>query len=430
MISSVYSYYLTTYGDRGVNKYDTHKKSELRNVYNSMLKVNKNSPLYKIVDSEKVQKYAIDLKETARELKNVASSLTNEDGSILGFSKRKASSSNTRVVDAKYIGEDSDNEDVENVEDLDILVSNMAKPQVNTGNYLNPSGHALLSGGYSFDLGINGYTYEFSFQIGEGEDNKDVQEKISRLINRSNIGVISRVIGNDDGKTALTIASTNTGVSEFNGTIFKVTSNEKNDIGDPVSAYGLDMISKSPENARFTINGVEHSASSNVFSIKRQFEISINDISREGEKAVVGLKPDFDAVVENIQELIDSYNGVVELAKNYEDENHGQLIKELNNVAKRFKESLDTSGFMVQNDGSIKMDEALLIQAANEDTLSENLENLNRFKMALVKKTDEISVNPMHYVNKKLIAYPHPISNFSKPYVSSIYSGMMYNGYV
>jgi flagellar hook-associated protein 2 len=432
MISNAYSYYLTAYGDKGVSKYDSHKKSELRSIYNSMLKVNKNSPLYKISDMDNVQKYAIDLKESARTLRNVASSLTDEDGSISGFSKRKASSSNQRVVDAKYIGDSLSNDSMDEVEDLSIVVKNMAKPQVNTGNYLNPSGHALTSGSYAFDFSTGGYTYEFSFDVLDEEDNKDIQDKLSRLINRSNIGVVSKVVTDEDGKTALAIASTTTGITDYRGNIFSVINSDKNEYGNPVRAFGLDLMSGKPENAVFTINGMEHTASTNTFSVKHQFEVSINNVSREDEETVVGLKPDIDAVIENVSELINSYNNMVELGKNHNNEegDENKLVKDINRVAKHFKDSLDSAGFRVLDDGSIKIEESILIQAANEGTLSDSLERLNDFKKALVKKSDDISINPMNYVNKKLIAYPHPVHNFSKPYVSSIYSGMMYNGYV
>lgn len=41
------------------------KKSELRSVYNNIVKINKESPLYKIKDSADAQKFAIDIKEHA-----------------------------------------------------------------------------------------------------------------------------------------------------------------------------------------------------------------------------------------------------------------------------------------------------------------------------------------------------------------------------
>lgn len=75
MIGSVYDYYLTTYASRPATKSDTHKKSELRSVYNNIVKISKKSPLYKVSVSENIQKFAIDLKENARTLSTDANNL-------------------------------------------------------------------------------------------------------------------------------------------------------------------------------------------------------------------------------------------------------------------------------------------------------------------------------------------------------------------
>ena len=107
-----------------------------------------------------------------------------------------------------------------------------------------------------------------------------------------------------------------------------------------------------------------------------------------------------------------------------------KLISDINNVAKYYKNNLESAGFKVEDDGHITVEESLLIQSAGEGTLSESLEKLNAFKKAVVAKADDISIDPMKYVNKKLISYPHPLRNFTNPYVSSVYSGMMFNGYV
>ena len=68
ILDNMYNYYLTTYGKSTVSRYDSHKKSELRSVYNNIVKINKESPLYKIKDSADAQKFAIDIKEHARDL--------------------------------------------------------------------------------------------------------------------------------------------------------------------------------------------------------------------------------------------------------------------------------------------------------------------------------------------------------------------------
>ena len=43
-IDSAYQYYLSTYGNSTVSRYDTHKKSQLRDTYNKIVKTNKRIP--------------------------------------------------------------------------------------------------------------------------------------------------------------------------------------------------------------------------------------------------------------------------------------------------------------------------------------------------------------------------------------------------
>ena len=71
-IDSVYQYYLSTYGNEHTSRYDSHKKSDLRKVSNNIAKSNNESPLYKLKDdNDDVRRFAIDIKESARNIKNV-----------------------------------------------------------------------------------------------------------------------------------------------------------------------------------------------------------------------------------------------------------------------------------------------------------------------------------------------------------------------
>ena len=74
MISSAYSYYLSQYAARETARTDNaaRRPSDLRRAYNKMLGINRLAPAYKTDVSLEAQKYAIDLKENARELSSVA----------------------------------------------------------------------------------------------------------------------------------------------------------------------------------------------------------------------------------------------------------------------------------------------------------------------------------------------------------------------
>ncbi|MDE5599146.1 MAG: hypothetical protein K2J04_15130, partial [Lachnospiraceae bacterium] len=61
--SNVYNYYMTNYAPRSSTPYDSHKKSELRNVYNSIVKLNKDAPIYILDTSKDSCAFAVGMKE-------------------------------------------------------------------------------------------------------------------------------------------------------------------------------------------------------------------------------------------------------------------------------------------------------------------------------------------------------------------------------
>ena len=434
MISTVYNYYLSTYAGRQVTKYDTHKRDELKNIYNSMVRANKRAPLYKFENPEEVQKHAIDLKETARNIKNIASSLSDDDGTIAAFTKKKADSSNPRIAKARFIGEDILAEDMDKeVPNLSIYVSNLATPQTNTGTFLKPDEISIDKGTYSFDLNVGSYTYEFQFNIGSDDTNKTVQDKLTRLINRSNVGINASVVKNEAGETAMQMVSEETGISSFRPHQFIISHDASSGTGDAVKYFGLNRVSHEAMNAHFTINGLERSTAANTFTVEGMYEITLNAASEtENDVANIGLKPDLDTILENVDELLNAYNSMVDLAVDKYDGSYesGRLLRDVSSMAKANRNTLDSAGFIVQDDGHINIEESLLIQSANEGRLEESLQKLNGFRKLMIAKADNISVNPMYYVDKKVIAYPHPTRNFVAPYVTNRYSGMMFNAIV
>ena len=147
MINSVYNYYAAQYGHREYSKYDTHSKAQLKSTFGRLQKINSQTPSYKIDFSDAALKYAIDLKENARELSQIADELSDESTDSITY-KRSATSSSPQVIDAEYIGDSC----VQDYEPLEVTVSQLACPQTNTGNFLQPNSKPFAAGEYSFDL--------------------------------------------------------------------------------------------------------------------------------------------------------------------------------------------------------------------------------------------------------------------------------------
>lgn len=461
MIGTVYDYYLTTYANKPVTRSDTHKKSELRNIYNNIVKISKSSPLYKIDVSADVQKYAIDLKENARSLMNDIDSLV-FDRSTSSQAKYSADDeeavsintlSDSAMPDISEAAErDSDDNSgnrIDNDNSVSTLsgipvdmgndnftleVQSLATPQTNTGYYLRDDSLNISRGDHTFEVAIDNNVYEFQFKVNENDTNRSVIDKLARLVNRSGIGLNANVL-RVGGTSALEISSKTTGAT-FKSEIFSISGSSTNDSDNVVEQLGIGSISSYPSNAKFTLNGIDKTSSSNTFTINKSIEVTLNSPTN-GKAINISKRDDLDAVLESVNNLIDGYNRIIELSgskseKDSSDYDSAFLNHEMRRTASAYRNELEAIGLTMNDDGSLKLDNALFLQTATEDSIENTLGKLTDFKNSLSTKSHDISINPMKYVNKTMISYPHPIKtkNFANPYVTSIYTGMMYNGYV
>lgn len=426
MISSVYSYYLSQYGNKSNSKYDSHTRTQLKNTYSKVVKINSQTPVYKLDLSTAAQKYAIDLKEHARALENITEDLSDGADGTMTF-KKSAVSSNASAVNASYItdfGAASDDES------FDINVKQLACSQLNTGNYLQPRSKHIKPGEYSFDLSINDVIYEFQFKVDNSETTNNIQNKIARLINRSNIGLTANIKEDSLGNTAINIESESTGINGTTPVIFSIKSDDANN--QPlIDTLGLDRVTQYPANAIFDVDGDERSSMSNSITINKAYDVKLSKVTEE--PVTISLKADADSIVESLNELVAGYNNLISVT-NDENNNHFQGTEKLQNeiasIARSYKKQLADSGLSLNKDGTISADKEVIINADNKDALSHIYESLNSFKNSIEEKAENIALNPMDYVNNKIIAYKNPLRSFPDPYNLSAYTGMMFNGYI
>lgn len=426
MISSVYSYYLSQYGNKSNSKYDSHTRTQLKNTYSKVVKINSQTPVYKLDLSTAAQKYAIDLKEHARALENITEDLSEGADGTMTF-KKSAVSSNASAVNASYItdfGAASDDES------FDINVKQLACSQLNTGNYLQPRSKHIKPGEYSFDLSINDVIYEFQFKVDNSETTNNIQNKIARLINRSNIGLTANIKEDSLGNTAINIESESTGINGTTPVIFSIKSDDANN-QLLIDTLGLDRVTQYPSNAIFDVDGNERSSMSNSITINKAYDVKLSKVTEE--PVTISLKADADSIVESLNELVAGYNNLISVT-NDENNNHFQGTEKLQNeiasIARSYKKQLADSGLSLNKDGTISADKEVIINADNKDALSHIYESLNSFKNSIKEKAEDIALNPMDYVNNKIIAYKNPLRSFPDPYNLSAYTGMMFNGYI
>ena len=431
MINSVYNYYAAQYGHREYSKYDTHSKAQLKSTFGRLQKINSQTPSYKIDFSDAALKYAIDLKENARELSQIADELSDESTNSITY-KRSATSSSPQVIDAEYIGDSC----VQDYEPLELTVSQLACPQTNTGNFLQPNSKPFAAGEYSFDLQVQDLTYQFEFGVNATDTVTDTQQKIARLINQADIGLNAQLLTDGLGNSAISITSDATGIRGISPTIFHIQSQNSSDASDSntelVSTLGLDRVTQYPANAVYSVNGTTATSVSNEVTIDNNYVLTFFDTTGKAP-VTISMNTDTDAIADSIGELIGGYNNLISVTANDANEHfegNEKLKKDFAGIAKSYNHLLNENGLSVTDNGTIAVDRDAIISAADNGTLGDIFSGLNAFKQAVQKKAEDISLNPMDYVNNKIIAYKNPLRPTNDPYNLSAYTGMIFDGYL
>jgi flagellar hook-associated protein 2 len=432
----IFDQYLTTYrtkdnsiasdsnnsNKKKCSRFATHDTSELEDVYTNIQWKNRFTPVYLTEPTPKSMAYAVYLKESAYGLRQTIDSLSEGEDDI--FSLKSAYSDNDTLASVEYIPEDATSN---TPKDFDLTVENFATPQINTGTYLESDKIVdMKPDSYSFDLLTNKLHYEIQFNINKDETNLDLQSKLSRLINDADIGVSAKVV-DSGGYSALEITSQALG-KPFKGEYhFNITDDKTSYTNGVVEYLGLNSSIKEATNATYSINGVEKSSYSNSFDVHGAYHVTLHpDYDTENKNtsanAHIGLVPDSESLANNIGTFVDGYNSFLnDIVDNEDDDGNSKL---LSNDMKKFLESQSKS--LSKYGITINDDSTMTYNKSDDITDSETIKS---FGANLINKLFSITIDPMEYVNRSICAYSNPNVQYPNPYVTSIYSGMLFNAY-
>lgn len=444
--------YMTTYAssdsiksNRKYNKrssrFAMHDSSELQNLYSTIQWKSRFAPLYLTDPTPRSIAYAIHLKESANNLKQTIGALSNDDDL---FAMKSAYSDNESLASVEYEPDDAEG-DVPT--DFMLEVENFASPQVNTSKYLKANQPVSLEpGSYSFDILTNKLHYELQFNVHEGDTNNDLQKKLSRLINNSDIGVSARVV-ESRGLTALEVTSDAYGLPVQGERHFTITDDNTTYRDGIVDYLGLNKNIKEATNAIYSINGNEESSYSNTFSVHGAYHVTLHpenaatDMSAMSDQltaraaamarapsanhatARIGLYPDAESLSNNIETFVESYNRFMNGVIN--DETEESLTRLLSKDLHKF---LDLHSYNLEKYGITINEDATLDYEKNGDIT--DAAAIKGFGSQVLRKLSAISLDPMEYIDRRICAYSNPNASYPNPYMTSIYTGMLYNNYM
>lgn len=418
----IYDNYLSLYTPKKSTRFDKHERKELTDIYGRILQLNRQSPFYMPDTTDDMKRFAVQLKESARDFSHSIASLGGIETENL-FSRKSAYSNNESIATIEY----KNTEHLQNSDSLfELRVKELATPQKNTSAPLpanEPVG--LESESYSFDIDINHVQYELQFHIKENETNEQLQTKIAKLINRSDFGLDATVKTFGQDMTYLEILSHTTGLPHQRDYHFKISDNHTSYQKGIVNYLGLNKQITPATNATYEINGEEHTSYSNTFTLEDAYEITLHrtNASPDDEPVIIGVAPDCESVNHNIQEFVNSYNSFMSITSDYEDTQNiavSRLRQEMHFMLLQHEGRIAQYGITANDDDTLSFEP--------QHTLSEP-DALRKFGNHILEKMDSIILNPMEYVNKKICAYKNPGNTFIDPYTTSAYSGMLFNIY-
>ena len=233
----------------------------------------------------------------------------------------------------------------------------------------------------------------------------------------------ARILDRGDSESALEITSKHTGLAEDEEFLFDIHSDVS---PEELAILGIGEVTQPASNSSFTLNGTPHESLSNSFTINRAFDITLNDITPDDEPARIGFKANTEAMADSINDLIDAYNGFVDIGQRYAERHHNStLIGEMGRLYRSMSDELSSVGVVSNEDQTLSLDREQIAEAVTSDEAKEAFGILNRFKNAISRQANKTAIDPLNYVDKIPIEYKNPGHNFVFPYATSRYAGLL-----
>lgn len=404
-----------------------HKKSELKKIYSDIVKLSKDSPSYLFENSTDVQEFALQLKEGSLALQSTLYNLQKTDDSSAFFYKQ-VNSDNEKSLTTTI-----DTEDHSKLpEPFTIDIHKLATRQHNLGNYVYCSTSRFQEGTYQFQIDVEEDSYLFQLQLYGKTTNEDALNQIVHAINQSDVPITAtNVYDKSHDKIRISLTSDHTG-STNGDSIFRCS-----DISHPstspgcVEHFNLNNIVQYPTNSSFSINGDEKSTLSNEFTLNNALHLTLHSPTQT--PIHINYDTSAEKVMTELTDIANIYNKLIHLSyhQGTPPKLASLMLHDLKNVFSKSKGELKDCGITFNDDGYMEIDETISNDAATKGKFQKLFGSPDTLGGNALEVFKGIAMNPMKYVeNKVIVAYPNPMrENFANPYMTSIYSGMLFNSY-
>lgn len=423
-----YNHILTEYSSNfSARTRSVHKPNELKAVYSRIVSMTRHSAYYKLDLSKEKQLFTLALKDSSLALADTLKDLGQafQRPSVIN----SAHSSDPESVSASIV----DVEHTSFLEPVSVRVKALAMPQINTGNKVPSNAEGPTPAPYRFRIQTGEDSYEFSYNVSTVSANRELMHKLANFINRSDIHILAKVEEDEGSQTSrIVLSSEETGLADGETTAFSISDSASGGGLMPglVSYFGLDHVTQKPSNARFCINGQEKTSMSNTVVFNRDLSLTL----KKKTKREVTVSPETagEQAIGELANFLKSYNALLNLTRNGLPGNRrsSRLQNDLTHILSTDIEELSRSGIRRNEDFTLSIDSSTIKKPETMQHLKTLFEEPDGLFAKLSRKMSDISLNPVDYVDKVVVTYPNTArAGFANPYLTSIYSGMMFNSY-
>lgn len=432
-INTAYNYFLPTDYKQKSSPGISHNKSELKNVYSNIQTLYKNSPVYLLDTSLDTRQSAVQLKDTALQFENALSSFYDISGRDI-TEYQIGASSNEDIATVQYLGSLNNTPD-----SFELEVHALSKSQINIGTLLPSDERSpdLDNGAYMFHVAANDYNYEFSFHMNEHDTNLTIQNRLANMVNNSNIGISASIIEDPSNLNALRLESDSVGIPFGKSELFTITPQGNHPNGrntEFISHFGLNETTQPASNSQFLINGIERSTASNTFRVDNNtYEVTLTGISpMPGISTTIGVQLDTEVPRATIKDFVSQINDFSDYIQNYGAKfpKAFNLLHDVNATYKAYEDNFSSIGLEKMDNGSLAVNDEQLTSSLKDFEETENFSQFSNFAKDLSSITKKISIHPMQYSEERIVDYKNPMKpKLVAPYITSAYSGFLFNSY-
>lgn len=422
MASSVYNNIISNlYSTFTPASTSLHSKSELKELSSRILKNNTSSPTYILNINEDSESFLVNMKNKVLSLRANVDMLQNDTDSV--FNSFTVVSDDPDIASASLL---PDREPTD-ASPVFLQIHSLATTQLNQGKAVSGASHILQLGNYAFNATVNEDVYRFKFNITSDNTNSSIVTKLTDFINQSQIGIKASYTKDKESHYTMSIESEDTGAPA--PLTFSFEDTEYPNYSQGLTEFlQLNNVVRYPSDSSFNLNGQEKTSISNNITLGGALSVSFNSAS--DDIVNISYSPDSDKILSAVSGFVDDYNEILESAGSSQAESGSSLENRLSLNVRRFARTLSEVGINVDDRGALSLDREAAKQHIEDGKLADLFLNSNfidRFKSDL----DTIATDPVQYMNKVVVSYPnlrHPAP--LSPYVTSMYSGIMFNRYL